>query len=131
MPAAQSGLASGIASTSRQVGQALGVAVTGALLNADLRGPMRTAFAEGSRTAWWVLTGCGCVVLVLGLAAILAHEPLIPGDTMSGVDRPTQPIPRIPMETRPSRPVEWTPTPGPRGGQSPWALMSFRGQPVG
>lgn len=117
MPAARSGLASGIASTSRQVGQALGVAVTGALLNADLHGPMRTAFADGSRTAWWVLTGCGCVVLVFGLAAILAHEPPTSADALPGVDQPTQPIPRIPMEPRPPRPVEWTPSPWPPGGR--------------
>lgn len=55
MPRSRSGVAAGIASTARQVGSALGVAVTG------------TVLAAGSRTAgWWVLTGCGALVLLLG-----------------------------------------------------------------
>ncbi len=44
MPPSQAGLASGIASASRQMGQALGVAVTGSLLNANLHGPVPDGF---------------------------------------------------------------------------------------
>ncbi|MGH3314392.1 MAG: MFS transporter [Streptomyces sp.] len=56
MPRARAGVAASIASTSRQVGAALGVAVIGA------------AIAAGSRvTAWWMITGCGVAVLLLGL----------------------------------------------------------------
>lgn len=56
MPRSRSGLAASIASTSRQVGSALGVAVIGA------------AVAAGSHvTAWWIITGCGAAVAVLGL----------------------------------------------------------------
>jgi predicted MFS family arabinose efflux permease len=54
MPRAQAGVASAIATTSRQVGQALGVAVVGAM---------------ASDTAGWTLTGCAAAVLVLGLLA--------------------------------------------------------------
>ena len=67
MPPSQAGLASGIASASRQMGQALGVAISGALLNTNLHGPVQTEFASASRPAWLLLTGCGCAVLVLGL----------------------------------------------------------------
>ena len=67
MPPSQAGLASGIASASRQVGQALGVAISGALLNTNLHGPVQAEFASASRPAWLLLTGCGCAVLVLGL----------------------------------------------------------------
>ncbi|MBY8877733.1 MFS transporter [Actinacidiphila acidipaludis] len=56
MPRAQAGVAAAVASTSRQVGQSLGVAVLGAALAAGLH--------EG---AWWIITGCGLSVLVLGL----------------------------------------------------------------
>ena len=66
MPPSQAGLASGIASASRQMGQALGVAISGALLNTNLHGPVQTEFASASRPAWLLLTGCGCAVLVLG-----------------------------------------------------------------
>ena len=38
MPVTQAGVASGIASTSRQIGQCLGIAVTGSILAANLRG---------------------------------------------------------------------------------------------
>ncbi|WP_329179127.1 MFS transporter [Streptomyces sp. NBC_01477] len=55
MPRAQAGVAAAVASTSRQVGQSLGVAVLGAALAAGLH--------EG---AWWIIAGCGASVLVLG-----------------------------------------------------------------
>jgi predicted MFS family arabinose efflux permease len=56
MPRSRSGLAASIASTSRQIGSALGVAVIGA------------AVAAGSHTtAWWIFTGCGVAVLVLAV----------------------------------------------------------------
>ncbi|MCU4745992.1 MULTISPECIES: MFS transporter [Streptomyces] len=56
MPRAQAGVAAGIASTSRQVGSALGVAMVG------------TALAAGSmRTGWWIITVCAVLVLVIGL----------------------------------------------------------------
>jgi EmrB/QacA subfamily drug resistance transporter len=56
MPRAQAGVAAAVASTSRQVGQSLGVAVLGAALAAHLHTGM-----------WWIITGCGFAVLALGL----------------------------------------------------------------
>jgi EmrB/QacA subfamily drug resistance transporter len=55
MPRAQAGVAAAVASTSRQVGQSLGVAVIGATVAAGLH-----------TAAWWIITGCGLSVLVLG-----------------------------------------------------------------
>ena len=75
MPPSQAGLASGIASASRQMGQALGVAISGALLNTNLHGPVQTEFASASRPAWLLLTGCGCAVLVLGLTTTRPLPP--------------------------------------------------------
>jgi EmrB/QacA subfamily drug resistance transporter len=67
MPRAQAGVAGAIASTSRQIGSTLGVAVVGALVSASLRSGGHIDFAQASRAGWWVLTGCGAAVLVLGL----------------------------------------------------------------
>ena len=67
MPRAQAGVAAGIASTSRQVGTSLGVAVTGSVLASGLQGPLAAGFTQASQPAWWIVTGCGAAVLVLGL----------------------------------------------------------------
>ena len=69
MPRAQAGVASAIASTSRQVGQTLGVAVLGALVSGALNSGSRVDFALATRVGWWVLVGCGATILVLGVLA--------------------------------------------------------------
>ena len=68
MPREQAGVAAGVASTSRQVGQSLGVAIIGSVLNGNLHGAMRTGFVAASRPGWWIVAACGAVVLVLGVA---------------------------------------------------------------
>jgi EmrB/QacA subfamily drug resistance transporter len=70
MPRAQAGVASAIASTSRQIGATLGVAVVGALVAGNVGGAtggVHMDFAVASRAGWWVLAGCGAVVLALGM----------------------------------------------------------------
>jgi EmrB/QacA subfamily drug resistance transporter len=66
MPAAQAGVAAAVASTSRQVGQTLGVAVVGAVAAAGV-GKVGPGFVQASHAAWWIVTGAGAAVLVLGL----------------------------------------------------------------
>jgi EmrB/QacA subfamily drug resistance transporter len=69
MPADQAGVAAGVASTSRQIGQSLGVAIVGAVTTASLAGAtLHAGLAEASHTGWWILTGCGAAVFALGLA---------------------------------------------------------------
>ena len=54
LPRDRAGVAAAIAATGRQVGAALGIAVTGAVL------------AAGSRAgAWWIIAGCGLAVLAV------------------------------------------------------------------
>jgi EmrB/QacA subfamily drug resistance transporter len=72
MPRAQAGVAAAIATTSRQVGQTLGVAVAGAIVSARL-GAAPANLPAASHPAWWTLTACGGVVLVLGLLATTAR----------------------------------------------------------
>lgn len=69
MPRAQAGVAAGVASTSRQVGQTLGVAVVGALVSTALHASGRGNFAVASHDGWWVLAACGIAVFALGLVA--------------------------------------------------------------
>ncbi|MEO8844918.1 MAG: MFS transporter [Kofleriaceae bacterium] len=64
MPRAQAGVAAAIASTSRQVGASLGVAIAGAI--AGVRG---VGFAEATHPFWWLAAGGGVFVVGLGLLA--------------------------------------------------------------
>jgi EmrB/QacA subfamily drug resistance transporter len=66
MPRAQAGVAAAIASTSRQVGATLGVAVVGSLLASALAGTARVHAAASTHAGWFVLAGCGVLVLVMG-----------------------------------------------------------------
>ncbi|MGI5449654.1 MFS transporter [Streptomyces sp. CA-243310] len=65
MPRAQAGVAAAVASTSRQTGATLGVAVIGAVLAAGTSGG--ASFVEATRPAWWIITLCGASVLAVGL----------------------------------------------------------------
>lgn len=71
MPRAQAGVAAAIASTSRQIGSVLGIAVIGAVVASGLAGgaAANPGFAEASRGGWWIILGCGVAVLVLGLVS--------------------------------------------------------------
>jgi EmrB/QacA subfamily drug resistance transporter len=67
MPPSQAGVAAAVASTSRQVGQTLGVAVLGALAGGGVAGAMGPGFAAATHTSWWIAVGLGFLVLALAL----------------------------------------------------------------
>ncbi|MDR3414655.1 MAG: MFS transporter [Nevskia sp.] len=69
MPRAQAGLASAVASTSRQIGVSVGVALAGALAGGPVgRGAGAWAgFTRATHPFWWILVGCGVLILLLGL----------------------------------------------------------------
>ncbi|MGO9958093.1 MAG: MFS transporter [Solirubrobacteraceae bacterium] len=69
MPRAQAGVASAIATTSRQFGQTLGVAIVGAIITTQLHESAPDGLAAASHPGWWTLTGAGVLVLMLGLLA--------------------------------------------------------------
>jgi predicted MFS family arabinose efflux permease len=69
VPKSQAGVASGMNSSSRQLGQSLGVAIVGSVLAASLRGSMHAGFLEAAHAGWWILAGCGYAVLVLGVVS--------------------------------------------------------------
>jgi EmrB/QacA subfamily drug resistance transporter len=68
VPDGQAGVASGMNSSSRQLGQCLGIAVTGTVLNSSLHGSMQAGFPAAARGSWLVMAGCGLLVLTAGLA---------------------------------------------------------------
>jgi MFS family permease len=67
MPRAQAGVAAAVASTSRQVGVSLGVALAGSVVASALHGPMRTGFVHASHAGWLIIAGFGALVFVAGL----------------------------------------------------------------
>lgn len=67
MPLSQAGVAAAIATTGRQVGVALGVAVSGTVVVASHA--HGTNFTRATHAIWWVMTACGALVLALGFAA--------------------------------------------------------------
>ncbi|MFG2071880.1 MFS transporter [Nonomuraea maritima] len=67
MPRAQAGVAAAVTSTSRQIGQTLGVAVIGALVTSAVAGPFATGFPAASHVGWWIITGCGLAIVLLAI----------------------------------------------------------------
>jgi hypothetical protein len=63
MPLDQAGVAGAVASTGRQVGSSLGVAVTGSIVALGTG----ATFVDASHAAWLVIAGCGAAVSALGL----------------------------------------------------------------
>src|SRR4051794_28439622 len=69
MPASQAGVAAAVATTSRQVGLTLGVAVFGAVATAGVDGSLHGGLATASHVAWWLMAALGAGIVALGLAA--------------------------------------------------------------
>ncbi len=66
MPRAQAGVASALASTSRQVGAALGVAIAGSLAATDAHDP---GFATSTHAFWWIVVASGVAIIALAVIA--------------------------------------------------------------
>lgn len=69
MPREQAGVAAAIATTSRQFGQAIGVAIVGAIVASSAGDSTEAGLSSATHPAWWTLTALGAVVLVLGVLA--------------------------------------------------------------
>jgi EmrB/QacA subfamily drug resistance transporter len=67
MPLQQAGVAAAVASTSRQIGQSLGVAVVGSVVTGSIHGSLQTGLPAASHIGWWIIVGCGVVIFCLGL----------------------------------------------------------------
>ena len=68
MPASMAGVAASLASSGRQTGTTLGVAIAGTIMgSAAPRGG--TAFTSAAHGVWWMVFGLGLVISVLGLVS--------------------------------------------------------------
>jgi EmrB/QacA subfamily drug resistance transporter len=76
VPDGQAGLASGINSSCRQLGQCFGVAVTGTVLAGSLHGTVQSGFVTAARAGWWFMAGCGLCVFLAGFASASRHRAL-------------------------------------------------------
>jgi hypothetical protein len=74
VPASQAGVAAAVASTSRQVGLTLGVALAGAIAGGSgaLDGGAAAGFTAAARPAWWTILGAVAAVLVLAVVSTTA-----------------------------------------------------------
>jgi EmrB/QacA subfamily drug resistance transporter len=85
MPPSQAGVAAAVASTGRQVGVTLGVAVMGSLAAGGVVaiGP---GFTAATHPGWWIMAGLGVLTVVLGFVATSAW-----GLATAGRTRPAGP----------------------------------------
>ncbi|MEV5962056.1 MFS transporter [Kribbella sp. NPDC051952] len=65
MPLSMAGLAGSVASSGRQTGTTLGVAIAGAIIGSTAADPQ--AFTHAEHTLWWPVLGLGIGIVVLGL----------------------------------------------------------------
>jgi len=66
MPRSQAGVASGLASTSRQVGATLGIALSGSIVGVAADDPR---FPTATHPFWWTVVAGGVAVIALGFVA--------------------------------------------------------------
>lgn len=84
MPRSQAGVAAAIASTSRQVGSSLGIAVLGAVV-ASSSTTSPAALATATRPGWWIVLACGLAILTLGaLSTSTRARASVPEPALSG-----------------------------------------------
>lgn len=91
MPREQAGVAAAIASTSRQVGMSLGVAVSGSLI-AGTAGGLPSALPA----VWWLVVGCGVSITALGLLGTAPRAQVSVASVLAASE-PEEP--RVPIST--------------------------------
>ncbi|WP_308116511.1 MFS transporter [Leifsonia poae] len=69
MPLSQSGVAAGLASTSRQVGVSLGVALAGTVTGVGAANAIGSSFAVATHPLWWVVVAAGLAIVAIGFVS--------------------------------------------------------------
>jgi EmrB/QacA subfamily drug resistance transporter len=92
MPPSQAGVAAAVASTGRQVGVTLGVAVLGAIAGEGaVAGAIGPGFLADSRTCWWIVVGLGATILAMGLLSTTAWADATARRTAERFREPDEP----------------------------------------
>jgi EmrB/QacA subfamily drug resistance transporter len=132
MPSGQAGLASGIASAARLLGQALGVAVAGSLLTAKAHGQLQAGFGLASHSAWYILFWCGSTVVFCGFVTRrLSPRPSTAADPFPGTHHsPYMPLQLLQPQNTAQPTASWTPSRPPEPDWVPRFLMDMRPLPM-
>ncbi len=72
MPLAQAGVAAAFASTSRQVGVSIGVALAGTVTGAAATAALGAGFATATHVLWWIVVGAGLAIVAIGIVSTSA-----------------------------------------------------------
>ncbi len=72
MPPSQAGVAASVASTSRQVGATLGVAILGAVAGGAISAHIGPGFAAATHPGWWIMVALGAIMLVVAFLSTSA-----------------------------------------------------------
>ena len=89
-------MAAAVASTTRQVGSSLGVALAGSAVTTALHGSLRTGFVHASHAGWLITAVFGVLVLVTGLVTSGRWAQATAART---ADRLMSGEPRVPIAT--------------------------------
>jgi EmrB/QacA subfamily drug resistance transporter len=93
MPPSQAGVAAAVASTSRQVGATMGVAVLGSLAGGGIASALGTGFAAATHVSWWIIVGLGVIVLLLAFVTTTAWAQETARETADRFREPRAPGP--------------------------------------
>jgi EmrB/QacA subfamily drug resistance transporter len=69
MPLSQSGSAAAAASTSRQIGASLGVALAGTVTGIGASSSVGADFPEATHAMWWTIVGIACLIFAMTVVA--------------------------------------------------------------
>ncbi|MER8182737.1 MFS transporter [Kitasatospora sp. NPDC094015] len=91
MPLAQAGVAAAVASTSRQIGQSLGVAVIGTVVT-SVAAAGTAGYTEATHRGWWIIVVLGVVITLLGLLTSTAWATGTAARVAARLDPPRVPV---------------------------------------
>jgi EmrB/QacA subfamily drug resistance transporter len=73
MPRSQAGSAAGVASTSRQTGVSLGVALAGTVTGVSAAATVHAGFATATHAMWWIVVGIAVGIVIVGFVSTSAR----------------------------------------------------------